>query len=110
MIPQIPKQLLKHSIKYTPPADDGWSTQQPKPITINNVMVQPVRMQDRTSNTDGISYQSTVFVDAKHSTPTVNFKKSATVHFDGDDMTLEEISPIYNPLTGKLHHTELVLR
>jgi len=42
MVTPIKRELLIHSVKYTPPLDDtGWDEPQPESQTVDNVRVEP---------------------------------------------------------------------
>lgn len=108
MIRAMPKAILIHSVEYKEYIGKGrYGKEYKEPITLENVLIQPVSSISRTNAMDSISYNSLMFYDCVNSLPKkVEFKKESIITFNSEEMIINKINPIY---TFNLHHYELEL-
>jgi len=107
MVTPIKRELLIHSVKYTPPLDDtGWDEPQPESQPVDNVRVEPKSSLYVDSAGKQVKANSILFWDSIHSDP-CDFDIDGKIEFDGQVMTIVEINEFYD--SHSLHHVELVL-
>lgn len=105
----LPKRWLIHSIAYEAfKGIDSWDNPiYDKPITIDNVRFDDSTVFSRDSTQSKIVAEAVVFIDAKHSTPKVDFKEQSKITFNGKDYILKKVIPCYHPTKNKIRHFEL---
>ncbi|MED2978197.1 putative minor capsid protein [Bacillus swezeyi] len=109
MAKPIPKELLIHSISYEEfSGKDRYGDTWKAPVNIDFVRVEPIERVTRNSNGEEITSQTTVFVDAVHSSPTPNFVEKSKVTFSGRTRFINEIREQYAKVNS-IHHWELML-
>ena len=110
IIKPIPLHLLIHQVEYEEYlGEDDWEggSQYEAPINLKNVRLEYSSELNRNNNSEQITYQARLFFDAHHSRPQdVNFVEKSKVTFNGDEMFVKEVHPIYDV---RLHHYEVVL-
>lgn len=108
MIRPMPLAVLIHTVTYEEyQKEDRYGNNFKKPVTLENVLVQPVSSISRTATGDQISYNSLMFFDCVNSLPsTIEFVKDSKITFNGKSMIIDKVNPIY---TFDLHHYELEL-
>lgn len=109
MIRPIPLPLLIHSVTYEEYAgNDGWGETYLPPVTLENVLVQPVSNISRSNIAEEKRYRAILFFDMTHSTPKVTFKEKSRVTFNGEIMTVQKVNTLY-ALSTTPHHIEVEL-
>lgn len=106
----IPKRWLIHSIVYEGYTGQKDAYQNPiydDPITINHVRYDQSTVFSRDSSQTKIVAEGVIFVDAVNSSPVPKFKEESKITFDGRQLTLKKVIPLYNPQENKVHHWEL---
>lgn len=108
MVRPIPKELLIHSVVYEEHQEkDRYGNEFKEPVTLSNVLVQPVSSIKRADSGDQVAYNSLLFFDCVNSLPSsITFVKGSKVSFHGETMYINKVNPIY---TFSLHHYELEL-
>lgn len=108
MIKPIPIEMLIHTVIYEEfVSKDRNGEVFKEPVTLEDVLLQPISSLKRTNLSDEKAFKSLLFFDCVNSKPEgVAFKKRSKITFNGDTMVLNEINPIY---TFTLHHYELEL-
>ena len=108
MIAPIPLYLLIHTVIYEEYQDnsDGYGEGYKDPVTLRNVRVEPVSSLRRSNTTETQTFNSILFFDMTHSTPQVNFVEKSKVTFNGQEMVVSKVNPMYSL---KLHHYEIEL-
>lgn len=108
MINPMPKAILIHSVEYKEyKGKDRYGKEYKEPITLKDVLVQPVSSINRTGSADAISYNSLMFYDCVNSLPkNIKFTKESIITFNNEEMIINKVNPIY---TFDLHHYELEL-
>ena len=109
MIKPIPLPLLIHSVTYEEYAgNSGWGETYLPPVTLENVLVQPVSNISRSNISEEKRYKAILFFDMIHSTPKVTFKEKSRVTFNGETMTVQKVNTLY-ALSKTPHHIEVEL-
>ena len=108
MVSPMPKAILIHSVQYKEYEGDGrFGKEYKEPVTLGNVLVQPVSSISRTNNMNTVAFNSLMFYDCINSSPkNINFVKESIISFNGQEMEISRINPIY---AFNLHHYELEL-
>lgn len=104
----MPKEILIHEVVYEEYIEkDRHGNSFKEPVTLKNVLVQPVSSIKRAGDVDNKAYDSLMFFDCVNSTPLdVTFTKKSKITFNGETMIVDKVNPIY---TFNLHHYELEL-
>ena len=104
----MPKAILIHSVQYEEYAGEGrYGKEYKDPITLRNVLIQPVSSISKTNIANTVAYNSMMFYDCTNSFPeNVKFTKESLITFNGEEMVIGKVNPIY---AFKLHHYELEL-
>lgn len=104
----MPLEILIHEVTYEEYDEkDRYGNEFKPPITLENVLVQPVSNIKRSGDSDAVAYESLMFFDCVNSKPQdVQFKKKSKISFNGAEMVVNKVNPIY---TFNLHHYELEL-
>ena len=109
MVKPIPRRLLIHSVTYEEYAgNDGWGETYLSPVTLENVLVQPVSNISRSNIAEEKRYRAILFFDMTHSTPKVTFKEKSRVTFNGETMIVQKVNTLY-ALSTTPHHIEVEL-
>lgn len=108
MIRPMPKAILIHSVQYKEYiGEDRYGNSFKEPITLENVLIQPVSSIKRNNLGDSVSFNSLMFYDCTNSMPkNITFTKKSIITFNGEEMVVNKVNPIY---TFSLHHYELEL-
>lgn len=108
MIKPMPLELLIHKVEYRELlGENRYGKEYSEPVTLENVLVQPVSVLRKASQSNIELFNSVMFYDCTNSKPHhVNFTKGSMISFSGEEMEIEEMTPIY---TFGLHHYELGL-
>lgn len=108
MIKPMPRAVLIHSVEYYEyTKKDRYGNGFKKPIMLKNVLVQPVSNIKSNNVGEEVSYKSLMFFDCINSIPkNLKFKKLSKIVFNGDEMIINKVNPIY---AFNLHHYELEL-
>lgn len=108
MIRPMPKAILIHSVQYKEyVGEDRYGNSFKEPITLKNVLIQPVSATTRGNIGESISFNSLMFYDCTNSIPKdITFTKKSIITFNGEEMVVNKVNPIY---TFNLHHYELEL-
>lgn len=107
MIPPIRLSLLSHAVSYKRlNTDDGWDKTFDEPVEIKRVRVQMTKKLVQTESGYKWHGIATLFHDTKYSTP-VEFVRGSKIIFDGQEMTIQDISSYYDD--KRLHHLEIGL-
>jgi len=109
VIKPISKQLLPHTVTYSEyEGVDSWEDEiiYSEPITVNNVRVQYNSRFNQTADSENKTYNALMFVDVVNTSPQVDFVEESKVVFDGKEMFITEIEPVY---ADALHHLEVKL-
>lgn len=104
----MPLEILIHEVQYEEYIEQGRHGNDFKePITLEQVLVQPVSSIKRTNHADEVAYNSLMFFDCVNSRPSdVTFIKKSKIIFNGETMIVNKVNPIY---TFDLHHYEIEL-
>ena len=109
MIRPIPLPFLIHEVVYEEYAgNDGWGETYLPPVTLENVLVQPVSNISRSNIAEEKRYKAILFFDMTHSIPKVTFKEKSRVTFNGETMTVQKVNTLY-ALSTTPHHIEVEL-
>lgn len=109
MVRPIPRRLLIHSVIYEEySGNSGWGETYLPPVTLENVLVQPVSNINRSNIAEEKRYKAILFFDMTHSTPKVTFKEKSRVTFNGETMTVQGVNTLY-ALSATPHHIEVEL-
>lgn len=120
MLPPIPSRILRSTatVKVCN-GTDMYQNQTYQTYTVNHVHLQPEqRIVKSTNNTDQ-QLVGVLYVDARHSTPTLNWRELLqTAHDNGGDMRVIVRGVEYTVLecdglrddTDRLHHWEIGLK
>lgn len=108
MIRPMPKAILVHSVQYKEyVGEDRYGNSFKEPITLKNVLIQPISSIKRNNLGDLVSFNSLMFYDCTNSMPkNITFTKKSIITFNGVEMVVNKVNPIY---TFNLHHYELEL-
>lgn len=108
MVNPIPHEVLIHEVTYEEYlGEDRFGEAYGPPVTLGKVLVQPVSSIKRSSTSEEEAFSSLLFFDCVNSFPSeVKFKKLSKITFNGEEMTVNKINPIY---AFRLHHYELEL-
>ena len=108
MVRPMPKAILIHSVQYKEYlGKNRYGNNFKEPITLKNVLIQPVSSIKRDNLGDSVSFNSLMFYDCTNSIPRdVTFTKKSIITFGDDEMVVNKVNPIY---TFSLHHYELEL-
>lgn len=111
IIKPISKEVLIHEVTYEEfVPGDGFETEDgfKEPITLTNVLVQYLSNIARNNIAEALNYNALLFFDVVNSKSSgvFEFKEKSRVTFDGKQMIVEKINPIY---AFKLHHYEVGL-
>lgn len=111
----IPKAVLIHQCTYEEFVQgDGFETEDgfKPPVTLSNVLIQPSNTSNpnitRNANGEILVFNSVLFFDVVNSSSNgpFEFKEKSKVTFNGKDMIVEKVNPIY---AFTLHHWEVYL-
>lgn len=108
MVRPILKTMLYHTVTYEEYNGSSWGEEYGSPVTVENVLVQPVSSLNRTNNTDGKSFGSILFYDERQSTPGIKWEVGSRVTFGEDTMTVNKVNPYY-AFSNTIHHIEVEL-
>ena len=110
MIKPIPLSLLIHNVTYEEySGNNGWGETYLPPVTLENVLVQPVSNINRSNTAEEKGYKAILFFDMTHSKPLVNFKEKSKITFEGDKvMYVQKVNTLY-ALSTTPHHIEVEL-
>jgi len=109
MIKPIPLSLLIHKVIYEEYAErSGWGETYLPPVTLENVLVQPVSNINRSNTAEEKRYKAILFFDMTHSKPLVKFKERSKVTFEGEVMYVQKVNTLY-ALSTTPHHIEVEL-
>ena len=108
MVSAMPKAILIHSVQYKEYKGEGrYGKEYKEPITLKNVLIQPVSSINKSNDINTVAYNSLMFYDCTNSQPrNINFTKDSIIVFNDEEMRINKVNPIY---TFKLHHYELEL-
>lgn len=108
MVRPMPLAILIHEVIYEEYAEKERRGKKYKdPVILKNVLVQPASNIKSSNIADQVAYNSLLFFDCVNSKPSdVEFKKQSKITFNGEEMIVNKINPIY---TFSLHHYELEL-
>lgn len=111
-VPQIPKELLIHSVAYYEydPAN-SWGAAFKDPVYLERVRVEPSDKLVKGANGENVVSVATLFVDSVNSgpTPLPAFTLKSKVIFEGREMFIVSPDPLFafDPFTP--HHWEIIL-
>lgn len=109
MIRPIPLSLLIHKVTYEEySGNSGWGETYLPPVTLENVLVQPVSNISRSNIAEEKQYKAILFFDMTHSKPKVTFKEKSRVTFNGEIMVVQRVNTLY-ALSTTPHHIEVEL-
>lgn len=104
-----PVDFLIHSIEYVERiGEDDW--QKPiysDPVTINNVRVDMGSQYSTTGTGKQLLYNGLIFIYNGRSSPMVDFKEESKVRFNGTEMTITSVIPVYEAYVNELYSIEL---
>lgn len=112
----IPLHMLIHTVEYHEyiGEDDIWggsSASYAAPIVIERVRVQPNEKVYNATTGDSVTFQSILFHDSINSAhPNQIFKEKSKIVWNGKEMFIKEVEPLYTTNPHRPHHTELYLR
>ncbi|MCM3404254.1 MULTISPECIES: putative minor capsid protein [Bacillaceae] len=109
MVKPIPKKVLIHFVTYEEYLGKGRMDEEYKqPITLSNVLVQPVSNIKRSNIAEQKAFQSLLFFDVVNSSSEAlfEFKEKSKVTFQGQRMTVNKVNPVH---AFSLHHYEVEL-
>ena len=104
-----PIEFLIHSIEYVDRiGEDDWQ----KPVYAEPVVIEKVRVDEGSQySTTGegkqLLYNGLIFIYAGLSSPIVDFKEESKIRFNGKEMTITSVIPVYEPYANKLYSVEL---
>lgn len=106
----LPKKWLIHEMiyeGYTGEKDDWGNDLYEDPVTIKNVRVDDATVFSRDQTQTKILAEAVIFVDAKNSSPIIEFKEQSKVRFNNREYVIKKIVPCYHPNKNDIHHWEL---
>lgn len=111
-IPQIPAELLIHSVayfEYDPGERYGESWKDP--VILERVRVEPLQKVIRGGNGDQVTSVATLFVDTVNSLPQPlpDFTLKSKILFNGREMYIAAPEPLYALDPAIPHHWEILL-
>ncbi len=112
MIPAIPRYLLNMFATLHPRSgDDGYGNPTyGTAINLTHILIEPSRNVNATTLGEQKNYDMVLYFDCANSLPLgQTFTDKDKVVFGGVDYNVRSARPLYNPLTGALHHWEVRL-
>lgn len=112
----IPLHMLIHTVEYHEYVgeDDTWggsSSSFAPPITLKRVRMQPNEKLYNTSTGDSVTFQAILFHDAVNSFPANHiFKEKSKIVWEGKEMFIKEVEPLYTTNPNRPHHTEIYVQ
>ncbi|QEL88480.1 putative minor capsid protein [Bacillus mycoides] len=112
----IPMHMLIHTVEYHEyiGEDDIWggsSASYAPPVVLKRVRVQPNEKVYITTTGDSVTFQSILFHDSINSEfPNHIFKEKSKIVWNGKEMFIKEVEPLYTTNPNRPHHTELYLQ
>ncbi len=106
----LPKSWLIHQIIYEGYTGKKDALQKPiydTPIIINHVRYDQSTVFSRDGSQTKIVAEGVIFVDAVNSSPVPNFIEESKITFDGRQLMIKKVIPLYYPTSEKVHHYEL---
>lgn len=109
MLRPIPKRLLSDSVTYKQFVSDGrYGKTYGEPITLFYVRVEETTSKEQSQYVDDVNHSHVLFYDVvnSESAKPFEFKKDSIVIFNGQELTVKKVMPIYG---FNLHHYEIEL-
>lgn len=111
-IPQIPVELLIHSVTYHEYSEsDRWGESWKDPVILERVRVEPLQKVIRGAAGDQVTSVATLFVDSVNSLPQPlpAFTLKSKIIFNGNEMFVAAPDPLYALDPAIPHHWEIAL-
>lgn len=111
----IPLHMLIHTVEYHEYIGEngewgGSESSYAEPIILKRVRVQPNERLYNTSTGDSVTFQSILFHDSVNSSPSKQtFKEKSKIVWNGKEMFIKEVEPLYTTNADRPHHTEVIL-
>lgn len=109
-VPAIPKMMLIHEIQYREYGglDDFGNDNYKPPLTIKHVRVDESTVFSRDNTQTKVLANAVIFIDKVYSSPLpTEFKEQSKIVFNGREMVLQKVLPIYQPYSNEVRHWEL---
>lgn len=108
--PAIPKMMLIHEMQYKEymGKDDYGNDSFKPPLAIKHVRVDESTVFSRDNTQSKVLANAVIFIDKVHSSPLpTEFKEQSKIVFNGREMVLQKVIPVYQPFGNEVRHWEL---